>query len=83
MSYYVYVLYSETFDRYYIGSTQSVSERISRHNAGVETYTKKYIPWELKISLEKMTRSEAYQLELKLKNLNREKLIKFIKKYDE
>ena len=83
MSNYVYVLYSETFDRYYIGSTQSVSERISRHNAGVETYTKKYIPWELKISLEKMTRSEAYQLELKLKNLNREKLIKFIKKYDE
>ena len=83
MSYYVYVIYSKAQDHYYIGSTQDVPERLHRHNSGREEYTKKYIPWELKVHLKKETRSEAYQLELKLKNLNREKLLKFIEKYEQ
>ena len=81
MSYYVYILYSEVQDKYYIGSTQDVTERLDRHNSGKEKYTSKYIPWNLVLSLEKETRSETYQLEIKIKNLNREKLLKFIEKY--
>ena len=71
MSYYVYVLYSEVQDKYYIGSTQDVTERLVRHNSGKENYTSKYIPWNLVLRLEKETRSEAYQLEIKIKNLNK------------
>ena len=66
MSYYVYILYSEVQDKYYIGSTQDVTERLDRHNSGKEKYTSKYIPWNLVLSLEKETRSEAYQLEIKI-----------------
>jgi len=66
MSYYVYILYSEVQDKYYIGSTQDVTERLDRHNSGKEKYTSKYIPWNLVLSLKKETRSEAYQLEIKI-----------------
>jgi putative endonuclease len=47
----------------------------------MEEYTRKYIPWKEVMRLKKETRSEAYQLELKLKNMNREKLVAFIEKY--
>ena len=66
MSYYVYILYSEVQDKYDIGSTQDVTERLDCHNSGKEKYTSKYIPWNLVLSLEKETRSEAYQLEIKI-----------------
>ena len=81
MPYYVYMLNSKEYNKYYIGSTQDLPERLLRHNSGKERFTKKFIPWNLILQLEKESRSEAYQLELKLKNLNREKLIKFIGKY--
>ena len=57
MSYYVYILYSKVQDKYYIGSTQDVTERLDCHNSGKEKYTSKYIPWNLVLSLEKETRS--------------------------
>jgi putative endonuclease len=79
--YFVYIIYSVNFDKYYIGQTNNISERIARHNSGYENFTSKYIPWELVCVLEKQTRSEAVILENKLKNLNRERLKSFILKY--
>lgn len=79
--FYTYILYSESADKFYIGQTSNMSERIIFHNKGYQTYTKKYIPWKLVLSIEKETRSEAIILERKLKNLNRERLIAFIDKY--
>ena len=81
MSYYVYILYSEDFDRYYIGQTNNIEGRIDRHNSGTETATKPYMPWVLMWTIEKQTRAEAMALEKKLKNLSRERLLIFIKKY--
>ncbi len=40
MSHCVYILYSEKFDRYYIGQTQDFNERLSRHNSGHVPSTK-------------------------------------------
>ena len=79
--FFVYVLYSRTFDIYYIGQTKHLEQRILRHNNGLENFTKKYVPWELKFYLIKDTRSEALQLEKKLKNLTRDRLKQFISKY--
>jgi len=81
MSFYVYIIYSELHDKYYIGYTHNVSDRIKRHNDGSEKFTSPYRPWLLKCVIEKSTRSEAMILEKKLKNLNREKLTKFIDRY--
>ena len=77
----VYILYSVPYDRYYIGQTGNVQERLKRHNAGTEKATAPYGPWTLVWQTEKSNRTEAVQLERKLKNLSRERLIQFIDKY--
>jgi putative endonuclease len=79
--FYVYVLYSELFDKYYIGQTKDVNARIVRHNSALENYTSKYVPWVLVGFVSKSTRSEAVVLEKKLKNLSRARLLVFIEKY--
>jgi len=75
MVYYVYIIYSESHDKYYIGQTSDFAERIRRHNKGLEKFTSPYCPWTRICVIEKSNRSEAVKLEKKLKNLNRIKLI--------
>jgi putative endonuclease len=79
--YYVYILFSEKYNSFYVGQTGDLNNRIERHNSGIEKATARYIPWILKWSCEKSTRAEAMELERKLKNLSKQKLIQFIKKY--
>ena len=81
MSYYVYILRSVMFDKFYIGQTQNIHERLNRHNAGTEKSTSPYRPWTLVWQTEKPSRSEAMSLEKKLKNLSKERLRIFIEKY--
>ncbi|HAT63676.1 MAG TPA: excinuclease ABC subunit C, partial [Flavobacteriaceae bacterium] len=76
-----YILYSDKLDKYYKGYTNSISERLKRHNAGYEKYTRYGTPWKLILTIEKPTKSDAIILESKLKNLNRERLELFIFKY--
>ncbi|SDB27848.1 putative endonuclease [Flavobacteriaceae bacterium MAR_2010_188] len=78
---YVYILFSEKKQGYYIGQTQNLKARLGRHNSGSEAYTKPYVPWKIVWHIHKDTRSEALILEAKLKNLNRERLLAFIEKY--
>jgi len=78
---FVYILYSEKGNRYYIGQTSDVEARLHRHNSGYEKSTSPYMPWKLLCKIEKPNRSEAMILERKLKNLNTEDLRKFILKY--
>ncbi len=79
--FYVYIIYSKLFDKYYIGQTNDVSARLVRHNCGLEDFTSKYVPWVLIGYITKSTRSEAVVLEKKLKNLSRVRLLVFIEKY--
>ena len=65
--YYVYILHSEKLDRYYVGSTNNVNDRLIRHNSGQGSYTKKGVPWILVKSFELSTRSEAVKFEMKIK----------------
>jgi len=83
MAYYVYILYSNSKDTFYRGQTNNVEKRLIKHNAGYEIYTVKGKPWTLIWYTEKKTRSEALRLEKKLKNLDRQRLIDFIKKYED
>ena len=46
--FYIYILYSRSANKYYIGSTGDYQRRLSEHNATERnTYTSKYRPWEL------------------------------------
>ncbi|MBN8860298.1 MAG: GIY-YIG nuclease family protein [Sphingobacteriales bacterium] len=65
--YFVYILYSSSLDKYYVGSTEDVTRRLVEHNMGKGNFSSKGIPWILIITFDFATRSEAVQLELKIK----------------
>jgi len=81
MSFFVYILYSEKYDRFYVGQTKDVDARIIQHNSGYDRSTSPYRPWILECKIQKETRREVLILERKLKNLNHDKMKKFIAKY--
>ncbi|MCW8811776.1 MAG: GIY-YIG nuclease family protein [Ignavibacteriaceae bacterium] len=66
--YYTYVLYSQKFDKLYIGHTSNLQKRLVEHNAGRSRFTKSYIPWELVYYKEFPTRSLAMKREKELKS---------------
>ena len=83
MSFHVYILYSPSTDRIYRGQAQDLHERLRRHNAGMEPSTKAGKPWTLLWRTSKNSRSDAYKLEAKLKNLSRQRTLRFMLNYDD
>ena len=67
MSCYVYILYSELHDRFYIGHSSDLGQRVQRHNEGKTFSTAPYRPWKLVYSQEFPTRGEAMKRERRLK----------------
>jgi len=78
--YYTYILQSESSGKIYTGQTNNLTDRINRHNANQNKYTKNKGPWKLSFVKEFNTRSEAVIFENKLKSIkNKDYLIRFIK----
>jgi putative endonuclease len=65
--YFVYILYSDKCDRYYIGFCQELEARLERHNRGAVTATRNCKPYMLKASKAFATQLEARREELRLK----------------
>ncbi|OGM31615.1 hypothetical protein A2803_00445 [Candidatus Woesebacteria bacterium RIFCSPHIGHO2_01_FULL_44_21] len=65
--YFAYILYSQPFDKYYIGSTSNLQNRIDRHNNGGSRYTRPFRPWALVYSEKFKTGSEAAKREKEIK----------------
>ena len=66
--FFVYILYSNKFDRYYVGMTFNLEMRLKAHNSGNVRSTKAYLPWEVIHKEEFVTRIEARQREKYLKS---------------
>jgi len=64
---YVYILYSETISKYYVGQTTAIEKRVLRHNKGYVKSTKRGLPCKLIWNIEVVNRSEALLLERKIK----------------
>ena len=78
MPFFVYLLYSESLDRYYIGQTSDLTKRLAAHNAGYVRSTKSGRPWML-VGYERYeSRSEARWRERQLK-LHSDRKLSFIK----
>jgi putative endonuclease len=67
MSFFVYILYSSSLDRYYIGHTENLEDRIFRHTNSGSRSTKKANDWVVKYTKEFGLRGEAMGRELKSK----------------
>jgi len=67
--FYVYILQSEIdSDRFYVGYTENIKERIGEHNRKKCPHTKKYAPWKLKNFLAFETKEKALEFEKYLKS---------------
>jgi len=70
--FFVYILYSESAKRYYIGHTEDLYDRLSSHNTTTDIqgrYTRKNGPWELVyFEANFQTRSAAMRREKEIKS---------------
>ncbi|MCH7516130.1 MAG: GIY-YIG nuclease family protein [Bacteroidetes bacterium] len=68
MFYYVYILQSiNNPDKYYVGYTTNIKDRLTKHNEGGVHYTVKYKPWKIKntISFDEKEKALAFEKYLK------------------
>jgi putative endonuclease len=76
--YFVYIIYSSSRDKYYIGSCADLGVRILQHNSGRNISTKHGIPWVVRYSEVFEIRSEAVQREKEIKNKKSRKYIEWL-----
>ena len=67
--FYVYILFSEVADRYYVGQSDDPERRLEEHNNAIKnSYTSKYRPWIMKKKYAvSESRGEARRLESYIK----------------
>ncbi len=74
--FYVYIIYSQKLDKFYIGYTSNIQMRMHEyHNQGRSKFTSKGIPWEFKYSEPFETEIEAMRREKQIKNMKSRKYI--------
>ncbi len=72
---FIYILYSNKIDKYYVGYTKDLNLRIQRHNSGWSRYTKSGIPWDLVYFESYATKIEAIHREKEIKRRKSRKYI--------
>lgn len=75
MPYFIYILYSESADHYYIGSCANIESRLQRHNAGATPSTKLGRPWKVVYSEICIDKTEALKRKNYLKSMKSRKYI--------
>jgi putative endonuclease len=76
MSFYTYILQSQSHLTYYYGQCKNLERRLKQHNAGKVRYTKGRMPWKLHYFETFETRSEAMQREKFFKSIEGYKFLK-------
>ena len=76
--YFVYILYSEKCNRYYIGYSENIEARLDRHNRRIVTATKNCSPYTIKANKAFPTEIEAKKEELRLKKLKSRKYLEWL-----
>lgn len=66
--YYVYILKSVAFGKYYVGCTDNIIRRLQEHNSGASKYTRTFKPWKLVFQEEYKNLSEARKREKQIKS---------------
>jgi len=78
MTYYVYILYSQTIDQFYVGHTENLDDRIFRHNNSGSKSAKKAKDWVVRYTEKFGSRQEAMRRELNIKNKKSRKYIEWL-----
>jgi putative endonuclease len=72
---FMYILFSEKVNKYYIGACIDLERRLHEHNIGHSKFTSTGIPWQLKYKEEFETVQEAKRRELAIKKMKSRKYI--------
>jgi putative endonuclease len=73
-----YILYSEKWNQYYVGSTQDLTVRLEQHNSGKNTSTRGGAPWLVKYEEHFSDISLARRRELEIKKKKSRKYIEWL-----
>ena len=68
MEFIVYILFSETKNRFYIGFTSDMEQRIMRHNQKSKGFTGNVNDWKIVYTEKYDSKEEAYKRELQIKS---------------
>jgi putative endonuclease len=74
----MYILYSEHLDRYYIGQTENLEERLQSHLSGISGFTSKAKDWIVVYSETFATREEAIKRESEIKRKKSRKYVEWL-----
>ena len=75
MEYYVYILYSQSKDKYYTGYSANPEERVAEHNLGATPSTRPGRPWLLAYTEEFDNKSAAIRREREIKSKKSRKFL--------
>ncbi|PIQ46991.1 MAG: excinuclease ABC subunit C [Cytophagales bacterium CG12_big_fil_rev_8_21_14_0_65_40_12] len=73
----VYILYSPTIDKFYIGYTSNIEQRLHFHNDSDKNkiWTKRGQPWEVFFTIQGLHKSQALKIEKYIKRMKSKKHI--------
>ena len=77
MKHFLYIIYSPKIDKFYVGETHNLKQRIHNHNqhSYKGAFTKSAEDWSVKLSFETQDKSEAVFLEKFIKRMKSKKFI--------
>lgn len=76
MDFTVYILYSNTADKYYVGYTaDDIEERLRKHNSNHSGFTGHHSDWQIKFAEVYTTKTDAMIREKQIKNWKSRKMI--------
>ncbi len=82
-----YILYSKSFNKFYVGAThEAIEQRLEKHNNqsyGSHRYTATTNDWEVYLILETNDYAHAIRMERKIKSMKSKVFIQNLKKYPE
>ena len=81
----VYILFSQKFDRFYIGSCNNLSYRVKQHlnKEFTKSFTSKINDWELYFFIDDLSYKQARLIEQHIKNMKSKKYIVNLKAHPE
>jgi putative endonuclease len=86
MKYSCYIVYSKSINRFYVGYTSNIDERLRLHkngHFGGKSYTYKVSDWDLFLLIPCRTIEQAVFTEYRIKKMKSRKYIENLKKYPE
>ncbi|MEQ8304832.1 MAG: GIY-YIG nuclease family protein [Cyclobacteriaceae bacterium] len=73
--YFLYILYSQELDCYYVGQTDNIKDRLASHRGGKSKFTSRASDWMVVHTEEFLTRKEALVRERAIKRMKSRKYV--------